>query len=42
LRFVGKLNSSKSHEVASITVYADQMKDVLQMLFELTPVLLCL
>src|SRR5438874_9498384 len=42
LRFVGRLNSSKSHEVAVIRAHADQMKDVLQILFELTSSLLCL
>jgi hypothetical protein len=42
LRFVGKLNSSNSHEVAWITADADQMQDELQILFELTSSLLCL
>src|SRR5438132_2480315 len=38
LRFVGRLNSSRSHEVAVITAHAGQMKDVLQTYLNLHPV----
>src|SRR5438445_7919921 len=36
LRFVGRVKSNNSHELAVITTHAGQMKDVLQILFELT------
>jgi hypothetical protein len=39
---VGRLNSSSSQELAVITTHPGQMKDVLQMLFELTFSLRCL